>query len=210
MRLSFKLSIIVTISILAADLYANSTIINPDNTFTKETSAGVVTCAEIDSSGYLAGILKGSDKFVTYTVLKAKTKSKVALKTGIAKAKLKLKLKKYKKREKEGNLACATGPDNSNPPGGSPPSGGNFDLQGNVTEIGKINFGIPANLSANVDVGLGIYNSMCVGCHTANLNRSFTDYREKTKLSPMLYDEISLPDNNLANLTAYLNRFRLP
>lgn len=84
----------------------------------------------------------------------------------------------------------------------------NFDAQGNVTEKGKAAFQIPSNLSANISLGKIIYNRYCTGCHLEKTGISFPYARAIIKTSPMLYDESQIPNSELAQLIAYLNRFR--
>ena len=85
---------------------------------------------------------------------------------------------------------------------------GNFDFQGNVTPTGKLLFGIPSALQANITVGKTVFNAKCFGCHVERTGRTFLDIRTNIKQPPMLYDEVQIPDADLANLIAYLNRFR--
>lgn len=84
----------------------------------------------------------------------------------------------------------------------------NFDSMGNATEKGKIEFEIPLNLSANVTRGRSVYTTNCVGCHIERNGRTFTQYREIIARSPMLFDESQIPNQELADLVAYMNRFR--
>ncbi len=88
------------------------------------------------------------------------------------------------------------------------PQTGNFDVNGNVTDAGRALFGIPAGLAANITTGRGIYQTNCTGCHAERTNYTFPVVREKIKLSPMLFDEAQIPDAQLAQIIAYLNRFR--
>jgi len=69
-------------------------------------------------------------------------------------------------------------------------------------------FGIPSNLSANISAGKSVQAAKCTGCHEERLGHTFFDVRTNIKRSPMLYDESQIPDPMLANLIAYLNRFR--
>jgi len=88
------------------------------------------------------------------------------------------------------------------------PQTGNFDSQGNVTPAGKALFGIPSSLSANITAGKSVQTAKCSGCHAERTSRTFSDIRTNIKRSPMLFDEAQIPDPMLANLVAYLNRFR--
>ena len=93
-------------------------------------------------------------------------------------------------------------------PTSTPEPTGNFDLQGNVTPAGKILFGIPSSLVANVTAGKSVQTAKCSGCHTEKTGRTFLYLRSSIQRSPMLFDEGQIPDPMLANLVAYLNRFR--
>lgn len=84
----------------------------------------------------------------------------------------------------------------------------NFDSMGNVTAQGKITFGIPQHLSGNISIGRNIYLTNCVGCHIERNGRTFPQYRDIIARSPMLFDEFQIPDQELADLVAYMNRFR--
>lgn len=88
-------------------------------------------------------------------------------------------------------------------------SGGNFDVQGNVTAKGIATFLIPAGLSANIDRGKLVYELNCTGCHVAKTGYPFTALRTKIAVAPMDFDSSEITDASLADLTAYLNRFRL-
>lgn len=88
------------------------------------------------------------------------------------------------------------------------PVPGNFDNEGNVTEAGKVLFGIPPNLSANISRGRIVQQNKCTGCHVERVGWTFTAIRTNIKRPPMLFDEAQVPDPTLADLIAYLNRFR--
>lgn len=87
---------------------------------------------------------------------------------------------------------------------------GFFANNGDVTELGRIEFQIPEGIVGNVSRGLSAWNSNCSGCHSESerRNRSFSQYRILTGLSPMSFDTQSLSNPDLADITAYLNRFR--
>ncbi len=90
----------------------------------------------------------------------------------------------------------------------SAPGSGNFDDFGNVTEKGKITFGIPAQLSGNVTTGKNVTRSFCSGCHSEKVNRTYPVLDAAIRKSPMLYDESNITRQELADIVAYLNRFR--
>jgi hypothetical protein len=89
------------------------------------------------------------------------------------------------------------------PPGGTPGSA-YFDASGNVTELGKGAFGIPAALSANVGRGQVIVQANC-SCHAEKTNRSFSTVKTRTAGTPMFFQ---FTDPQIADIVAYLNRFR--
>lgn len=80
-------------------------------------------------------------------------------------------------------------------PAGSSP----FDSQGNTS-----GFGIPGGLSGNISVGRRLYQQQCTSCH-GEVGGGWRFGRLKTRIgqSPMF---LSIPDRDLANITAYLNR----
>ncbi|RIL10492.1 MAG: hypothetical protein DCC75_04260, partial [Proteobacteria bacterium] len=107
-----------------------------------------------------------------------------------------------------GKIACDAFAGGGPPPNPtSSPTSANFDNAGNVTAVGKSLFGIPPHLSGNITLGRSIYNSYCTGCHIERNNRTFPVLRSRIAMSPMLYDSAQIPDDMLANLVAYLNRF---
>ena len=92
----------------------------------------------------------------------------------------------------------------------------NFDLCGNVNNPeGYDCFEIPNELEANLNIGLTIAENNCFGCHGfgfpssfAEVNgRKFNYIRDAISASPMFFSEIEIPDEDLAHLTAYINRF---
>lgn len=96
-------------------------------------------------------------------------------------------------------------PTSTTPPSTPTATSGNFDGNGNVTAAGKSLFGIPSSLSANISSGQSVWSKNCQGCHSEKTNRTFSTYKSMIAASPMF---ITLPDSEVAHLTAYLNRFR--
>jgi hypothetical protein len=88
------------------------------------------------------------------------------------------------------------------------PGSSNFDALGNVTEKGKVTFGIPSQLSGNVTTGKNVSRSFCSGCHSEKVNRTYPELDAAIRKSPMLYDESNMTRQELADIVAYLNRFR--
>jgi hypothetical protein len=111
------------------------------------------------------------------------------------KERLKRTLKRLKAYKKLGETACSN------------IGNGNFDLDGNVTPVGKERFGIPQHLSANISEGRRVYLNYCT-CHGERTNYTFPVLRDRIKRPPMFFDEQQISDQALAHLTAYFNRFR--
>jgi cytochrome c553 len=88
----------------------------------------------------------------------------------------------------------------------TPEPTGFFDDNGNVTKKGKEAFQIPLEISANVSAGSTVFRSSCRSCHGIEfLDRTFTEYKTRTSNPPM---NLNKTDQELADLTAYLNRNR--
>ncbi len=83
-----------------------------------------------------------------------------------------------------------------------------FDSAGSLTTYGKQQLGVPNELAANIDVGAVSVNIRCLQCHGEYAGRTFGQYRTAIIAPPMYYVPPVLGDNELAHITAYLNRFR--
>jgi hypothetical protein len=93
---------------------------------------------------------------------------------------------------------------------GPPTSGARFDAQGNVTLAGKVAFGIPLSMNANVNLGIGVWNTTCRGCHqtfpSALSIRSYPGILARIQLSPMLFQIPSeVTEEQIAHVTAFAN-----
>ncbi len=87
-------------------------------------------------------------------------------------------------------------------PGGVGPTPANnspFDAQGTTSA-----FGIPSGLSGNISSGRRVYQQQCASCH-GEFGSGWRFNRLKTRIAqaPMF---LSIPDRDLANITAFLNR----
>ena len=160
---------------------------------------------------YCLGKTPGSAKntsagllFTPYSVAVSKLKAK-----GIRGAKLDTAVA----LRRAGTTACAhigSGTPSLTPTPTATPNLGNtnFDSSGNVTPKGMVVFGIPSSLSGNITAGKNIVQSYC-SCHSDKNGLSFNSLRSAIALSPMFFDSTQVADPMLANITAYLNRFRL-
>lgn len=172
---------------------------------------------EVSCVGLEAGVVKPRGTRLLFTSYKKKVKNLVNRGANA------VKIERARKLNKQGGKACKSaeppgpGPEPTptpqvtpTPPGPTPtPIPANFDEQGNVTTTGKITFGIPFELEANRFTGAVLYQATCYGCHGTDergLFFNFDQIRTATSGFPMMFTELTLPNEELAHLTAYLNR----
>ena len=156
------------------------------------------TCADIDGTVY-AGKLR-SDLFSPYKGLAARARRAARAASGDRKSTLLARAAQFRAHASTGDAACA---------GGTPAPDANFDGSGNLTEKGKTAFGVPSTLTGNISEGQALYNGTCEGCHSSEeTNRSFTTLRSELSGDPMYFTSNDIPDSDLADLVAYLNRYR--
>lgn len=80
---------------------------------------------------------------------------------------------------------------------------GNFDADGNTSA-----FGIPSGLSGNISRGRNIWGAQCLSCHTVEkTNRTYGQIKSSLRNQPSM-TFLSLSNQQIADLTAYLNRGR--
>ena len=84
---------------------------------------------------------------------------------------------------------------------------GNFDSAGNLTDKGKVTFGVASTLTGNISEGKALSNSYC-SCHGERLGAKFPEVRNAIFQPPMFFDSNQITDPMLANIIAYLNRFQ--
>lgn len=174
--------------------------VRPDQVYSVWNDGDIFYCTVLGSKPR-AGELKGvtGDVFIPYVIQLKKIKRSIKRK-GRATRKLRRQLKDLKQIRKQGDKSCLHGGSDSNEPF--------FDVQGNMSSRGRQLLGIPANLESNIFIGKNVFEYHCTGCHNAQVNRTFPMYRSRTSDAPMFFTEELLPDEDLAHLTAYLNRFR--
>lgn len=170
---------------------------------------GVTYSCGSSGSTWRSGQIKAG-KFTSYRQLAAKARQAAGSAQGSRRTALLSKAARHKSNARLGDPVCDDGPPGG---GGTPtptPAPGNFDLSGNLTEKGKTTFGVPAHLSGNTTTGRALWNGYCAGCHTSEQgNRSFSNLRTAIAGEPMYYTTTEITDVQLANLVAFLNRFRL-
>ncbi|MCI5064851.1 cytochrome c [bacterium] len=147
--------------------------------------------------------------------------TKLFRRTGSSRAKK--KRNRFRRLMRAGNAACAAlqddsgqdngGGENNTPtptPTPEPAPTGYFTDNGDVTDLGKSVFEIPQSIAANAMAGEIVYNRNCTGCHEKRSRPTMPLLRLVISQAPMYYDEQVLPDQDIADLTAYLNVFRTP
>ena len=99
--------------------------------------------------------------------------------------------------------------DSPPPPSPTPdPNEGLYLPNGDITTSGKIFLGIPLSLSANIFEGLERWQANCLGCHEERRKDTFAELRAAISQPPMYYTEPNLSDETLADIMAYVSRFR--
>ena len=235
MRISLVVFLYLSILYFPIKAYAETAMLSNgqvlDAVFDSKLNNKKIVCGGKINDQYVTGRTVALSNYTLFVPLsddlkttKAKLKS---AKSAALKKKLQAKITKLKLRIKNENKICSAGPENN--PGTSPgtqptsaptPSSptntpaptatpvisGNFDSSGNVTSAGKIKFGIPSNLNANISSGRSIWNQTCAGCHSSEkTGRSFSIYKSAIRGDPMFI--LDKTDQDIANLTAYLRRF---
>lgn len=167
------------------------------------------TCGMVNSVWHGGMLVSG--RFISFAQLITNTKVKMKTAAPAKKAAMKIKLASYKKSHTVVGAICrAAANSNNNPPTSTPRptpnTATNFDSSGNVTAAGKTLFAIPSSLSANKDRGKTVWDGECRACHSSEYrNKRYTDLVNLLPGAPMY---IHLQSSELADLVAYLNRFR--
>jgi cytochrome c553 len=186
-------------------------------------------------TGITCGLVNGvwqpgelrSNSFISYQSQIKKLRANLVRSTEPKRTTIQRKIKTAKAKNREYKALCEAGPNNYSggvtptiapkPTTGSTipvvnptknPSAPNFDANGNVTSTGRELFQIPVAVSANMQRGKVVQENLCGTCHLERTNRTFSYLRFRTAQDPMFFDQVTLSDQDLADLTAYLNRFR--
>lgn len=179
--------------------------------------SGPIMCGAV-RAGYEAGALKKARgpltvrNFSTYKALAKKAKSDAAKTSGSKRKKLVKRASSYTAMAKQLNPFCTVAPTPTPTPTPTPGAPGEelyFDAAGNLTAYGKAQLGVPATLEANITRGRTAQDGYCTGCHIERTFYAFPVLRERIAQPPMFYDSSRVPDQTLADLVAYLNRFRI-
>ncbi|MCB0353858.1 MAG: hypothetical protein KDD64_10050 [Bdellovibrionales bacterium] len=141
-----------------------------------------------------------------YATLVRRAKKKFTIR-GVGKS----SLRRLRKINKAGKSACLGLEPNGTPTPTPTPSQdeGYFNSAGDVTALGKQVFEIPSQLRANIWDGMIIWEQTC-GCHELRSKSTMPLIREAILQEPMYFDQAALPDEDLANITAWLLKFRSP
>lgn len=187
----------------ASPLTRGAIAVNSGDLFQIVDSNKIHYCALVNGS-YVPGKLVRDNLFLSFKLERRNLLNRAKTNSAAAKTLTARAVRVQKLLKKLGPICKAAGSQREPDPGIT----GNFTSSGQVTAAGKLAFGIPDYLSADITTGRSAYNNYCAGCHEERVNRSFSDLRENTKRSPMFYDENTLTDATLAQITAFLNRFR--
>ena len=222
----FVLSFIIGLLLLAPIMGWAQSVAASDVVTVSVTVKGVqkdVACYRGDSGKVKSR--RGNLVFRAFKVIIRSIKKKIKNANARNIPKLRKKLRSNKQLRKAGDASCpASSSGGGGNSGGGRSGGGNsgggsnngnnassyFDIQGNVTAFGKATFGIPSHLPADVITGRTVFNTYCIGCHNERRRFTFAELRQAILQSPMDYDQTQLPDQDLAQIMAYVSRFRVP
>ncbi|MCB0355018.1 MAG: cytochrome c [Bdellovibrionales bacterium] len=159
-----------------------------------------------------AGKVKEKGSTLTFTSLSeiVKLKKKAYKKDRSSKKKKQLQNAKKLYNASLGSCETTDSPTPTPTPGNQGTQNSYFDPQGNVTALGYDVFEIPAELSANAFLGQDVFEQTCAGCHEKRTRLTFPELRERISEEPMYFTEDEVPDEDLANLFAYLAVGRSP
>ena len=161
---------------------------------------------------WIPGLLARRSDFTTFQSFEkilASQRNKIKRLRGTARTTLQRKIAKNSAKLRRQRPVCRQGPPAGTTPTPTPIAAlPVFDGSGSVTSYGKSVLGIPSEFSASIGGGRTVFQNNCVGCHVERTNRTFSNLRTNIARPPMFFDSSSMPDSSLAELTAYLNRFR--
>jgi len=146
--------------------------------------------------------------YPTKAEISALKKQIKSAKSSSAKARLQSKLSRAQSNLAAGKKVCNGSPQPTPTPdqGG----GGMFDRLGNMTAAGKAAFGVPSNLNASVNSGIGVWNATCKGCHQTSPMalsiRTFPLIKARIQLSPMSFSiPAEVTEQMIADVVAFAN-----
>lgn len=189
-----------------------------------------IQSADICCKGQIAGKVHKRNGFITLKSMQKTAKKKKKLAQQKKLKRLMKSAKNYCKQVVEHRptqtptpVGTAQPTPNSTPqptPISSPTPTGelNFDENTNVTETGKECFKIPSYLQANANRGTLAVDRACTGCHGTHLftipeatlyDRDFAYVSQRIREAPMSITEDWVNENDVADIVAFLNRFRI-
>lgn len=171
----------------------------PDNSIVQKSSAGkLYVCGNVPPWA-VGRMTSGYFQPTTAEIASLKKKLKATSDSNKKNA-IKAKIKSRKAYLNAGSPICSS----------NDSSEGNFDEMGNVTAAGKIAFGIPSNINANVNSGIAAWNGTCKGCHGGFPSslpiKTYTYISQRITQSPMFFSvpaEVSF--ENIASIVAFAN-----
>jgi hypothetical protein len=207
--------------------------IDADDVFSIDSPTGDIVCGLVDDT-YVPGRL-GSENdetsFRSFSQLIASIRQRLSKLSGAKLTKARKQMKSFTGLRRAQESTCRSGPPGgggSNPPTGFPTAVPTFGgppffaptptpglgppavgPDRNLTTQAKVLLGVPVALQANVDRGAAVHAQFnCNGCHDTRLFYTFTSLRTNIARPPMFYTSALVPDQQLADLTAFLNEGR--
>ena len=192
-----------------------------DQVFQVENASGRFFCGNVSNKWVPGSLTKGGD-FLSLAQQISTLRAQIQKSTGTKRAKLIKKSNTLRALRQTRASACADGPpsDSATPTPesivtGRPtatstaratasptPSNSCFDANGNTSC-----FGIPNGIRGNKNSGSIIVNSDCSGCHNERLNRTYQQITSSIQNVSQMTRFIDLPQQDIADIVAYLNRF---
>ena len=195
LRMAFACGVAV-IGLAASTAAAAPAPIQVDLVFQKKVSGVTYTCGGPVSGSYVPGALDGAGAFVPTSALISDLRQRIKKAKGQAKIRLQRTLAAARGYLKNGAPICKSGPGPNPTPTPRPTC---FNSSG---ETGC--FGIPAGVAGNKNRGASLFSSKCGMCHGSMPAKSYSQLNSAMSISDMR--GISLNQQGLADITAYLNR----
>ena len=207
-RLSVALlAVLVSASpVLAQSIPSGAVDLDSADLYQSRSSGKTYTCGRLPP--WAPGRLVQGWFYPTKTEIVALKRQIKAATSSAAKSRLESKLTRAKATLTAGKRVCTGSPQ----PTPTPDTGGGamYDRLGNMTAAGKAAFGVPSNLSASVNSGIGVWNNTCKGCHQTSPMalsiKTFPLIRARIQLSPMSFSiPAEVTEQMIADVVAFAN-----
>jgi hypothetical protein len=228
-------SILVTylLALSASQAFAQTIQLPPEDLFQTTTTAGKVYCGRISGRWVPGNLAKDGETFTKLTDAIKTLKKEIKKATGKAKAKKEKVLAGLEKKQAAGRTKCAKGKDGGASPTPTPGGGGTAPtptktptktptpssstncFNGDSTNTSRSPsqcFGIPGSVAGSISRGqnLWVVTRGCQGCHAPKNGKTFSQIQASFSSQPTMAGLPAPSTQDLADYTAYLNRFNLP